>query len=68
MAAVTGYSSTWVSTVLGRYNDPGLEGLGDGRRDNPGAAALLDPAPVEQLRDMVSEPPPDGGLWTGRKE
>ena len=22
---------------------------------------------MEQLRDMVSEPPPDGGLWTGRK-
>ena len=22
---------------------------------------------VEELRDVVSEPPPDGGLWTGRK-
>ncbi len=50
------------------YNDPGFEGLGDGRLDNPGAAPLLDPAQVEQLRDVVSEPPPDGGLWTGRKE
>jgi hypothetical protein len=22
---------------------------------------------LEQLRDVVSEPPPDDGLWTGRK-
>jgi hypothetical protein len=61
VAEVTGYSST--SKVLWRYNDHGLEGLGDGRLDNPGAAPLLDQAQVEQLRD--SEPPPDGGL--GRK-
>ena len=65
MAAVTGYSSTWVSTILWRYNDRGLAGLGDGRLDNPGAAPLLDPAQPEELRD--SEPAPDGGLWTGRK-
>jgi transposase len=61
VAEVTGYSS--VSKILWRYNDHGLAGLGDGRLDNPGAAPLLDPAQVEELRD--SEPPPDGGL--GRK-
>jgi transposase len=63
VAAVTGYSSVWVSKILWRYN--GLAGLGDGRLDNPGAAPLLDEVQVEELRD--SEPPPDGGLWTGRK-
>jgi len=67
VAEVTGYSSAWISKLLWRYNDHGLAGLGDGRRDNPGAAPLLDPAQVEDLRDMVSAPPPDGGLWTGRK-
>src|SRR5918995_18791 len=61
VAEVTGYTPTWVSKILWRYN--GLAGLGDGRLDNPGAAPLLDPAQVEELRD--SEPPPDGGL--GRK-
>jgi hypothetical protein len=61
VAEVTGYTPT--SKILWRYNDHGLAGLGDGRLDNPGAAPLLDPAQVEELRD--SEPPPDGGL--GRK-
>src|SRR5690349_22065759 len=63
VAEVTGYTPTWVSTVLWRYNDHGLAGLGDGRQDNPGAAPLLDDARLEELRDMVSAPPPDGGLW-----
>src|ERR671920_2572615 len=63
VAEVTGYTPTWVSKILWRYN--GLAGLGDGRLDNPGAAPLLDPAQVEALRAVVSEPPPDGGL--GRK-
>lgn len=67
VAEVTGYSATWVSRILWRYNDHGLAGLGDGRQDNPGGAPLLDEAQVEELRDVVSQPPADGGLWTGRK-
>ena len=61
VAEVTGYTPTWVSKILWRYNDHSLAGLGDGRLDNPGAAPLLEPAQVEELRDLVSEPPPDGG-------
>ena len=57
VAEVTGYTPT--SKILWRYN--GLAGLGDGRLDNPGAAPLLDEVQVEELRDVVSEPPPDGG-------
>ena len=57
VAEVTGYTPT--SKILWRYH--GLAGLGDGRLDNAGAAPLLDPAQVEELRDLVSEPPPDGG-------
>jgi hypothetical protein len=57
VAEVTGYTPT--SKILWRYN--GLAGLGDGRLDNPGAAPLLNPVQVEELRDVVSEPPPDGG-------
>ena len=66
VAEVTGYTPTWVSKILWRYNDHGLAGLGDGRLDNPGAAPLLDEVQVEELRDVVSAPPPDGGHpWPG---
>ena len=67
VAAVTGYSPSRVSEITWRYNDHGAQGLGDRRHDNPGAAPLLDAAGQEQLRRVVSEPPPDGGLWTGKK-
>lgn len=67
VAEVTGYSQTWVSKILWRYNDHGLDGLGDRRHDNPGAAPLLNSAQLAQLHDTVSEPPPDGGVWSGRK-
>src|SRR3954465_13647065 len=60
VAEVTGYTPTWVSKILWRYNDHGLAGLGDGRLDNPGAAPLLDEVHDHELRD--SEPPPDGGV------
>ena len=63
VAEVTGYTPTWVSKILWRYNDHGLAGLGDGRLDNPGAAPLLEPGQVEELRD--SEPPPD---WRARAQ
>ena len=56
-----------LSDITWRYNDHGAQGLGDRRHDNPGAAPLLDDAGQEQLRRVVSEPPPDGGLWTGKK-
>jgi hypothetical protein len=39
VASVTGYSPSWISTILWRYNDFSLEGLGDGRISNPGAGA-----------------------------
>lgn len=67
VAAITGYSQTWISKLLWRYNDFGLDGLGDHRQDNPGAPPLLDLAKQEELRDVVSAPPPEGGQWSGRK-
>src|SRR3954468_11945051 len=66
VAEVTGYTPTWASTILWRDNDPSLAGRGAGGLANPGAAPLLDEVKVEALRDLVSEPPPYGGLWTGR--
>jgi transposase len=67
VACVTGYSARWISTILWRYNDYGVDGLGDQRQNNPGAAPLLDEAHQEPLEQTLEAPPPDGGLWTGRK-
>ena len=67
VASVTGYSPTWISTIVWRYNDHGVAGLGDRRHDNPSAATLLDEAQRERLRATLAEPPPDRGRWTGRK-
>ncbi len=67
---VTGYSPGWVRTIARRYNERGVEGLGDRRHANPGARerALLDEAGQAELRAALLEgPPPGGGMWSGPK-
>ena len=43
--------------------------LGDGRHQNPGATdrALLSADQQHELREALSKPPPDGGMWNSRK-
>ena len=67
VARLTGYSDTWVRTLLHRYNDQGPAGLVDRRHANPGQPPLVSPAVDEELRVRLAEPPPDGGLWTSPK-
>jgi transposase len=71
VASVTGYSPSWISKILWRYNDFGLDfglqALGDGRSDNPGARPLLDVRQQDQLNAILDDRPPDGGHWTGRQ-
>jgi len=67
---VTGYSPGWVRKIARRYNERGVEGLGDRRHANPGARerALLDEAGQAELRAALLEgPPPGGGMWSGPK-
>ena len=67
---VTGYSPGWVRTIARRYNERGLEGLGDRRHANPGAKerALLDEEGQQKLRQaLLSGPAPGGGMWSGPK-
>src|SRR3954465_3045014 len=64
-AEMTGYSQRWISVLVGRYNEAGVDGLGDLRRFNPGSRPLLDAAKLEHLDRALDHPPPDGGLWTG---
>lgn len=72
VSEVTGYSPGWVRKIARRYNERGVEGLGDRRHRNPGARerALLDEAGQAELREALSRPPPasvGGGLWSGPK-
>jgi transposase len=69
---VTGYSVGWVRKVGRRYNERGVEGLGDRRHRNPGAKerALLDEAGEEELLEALQGPPPawvGSGMWSGPK-
>ena len=69
---VTGYSPGWVRRLARRYNERGVEGLGDRRHRNPGARerALLDEEGQAQLREALCGPPPTsvgGGVWSGPK-
>jgi len=67
VADVTGFCVNWVREIARRYREDGPDGLGDRRHTNPGAAPLLDTTQQEGLRVALAAPPPDGGLWTGRK-
>ncbi len=66
---VTGYSPGWVRKIARRYNERGVEGLGDRRHSNPGARerALLDEEGQAELREALCGPPPGGGMWSGPK-
>lgn len=67
VARLTGYSETWVRTLIHRYNDHGPAGIVDRRHANPGQAPLVSSAVREELRTVLVDPPSDGGLWTGPK-
>ena len=72
VSEVTGYSPGWVRKIAHRYNERGVDGLGDRRHSNPGAKerALLDAAGEEELLRALKESPPawaGGGMWSGPK-
>ena len=64
---ITGYSRTWIYTLVKRYNKSGIEGLGDRRKSNPGSKPLVNDIHQAQLWQALQEKAPDGGLWNGRK-
>ena len=67
VADITSFGQRWIEQLLERYNAFGPASLGDQRRDNRGVATVLKPELLERLRVRLSEPPPDGGLWTSAK-
>lgn len=73
---ITGYSRTWIYALVKRYNELGVEGLGDAfgglrlRRDsnpNQGKQPLVNDIQQAQLWQALQEKAPDGELWNGRK-
>lgn len=67
VSRVTGFSERWVAKLAGRWNAEGLDGLGDRRRANAGAAPLLDAEGLAALAAALDGDPADGGLWNGRQ-
>jgi transposase len=65
----TGYSRGWIQQLARRYNADGPQALGDHRHRNPGARdrALLTAEQRQELREALTKPPPDGGMWNSRK-
>jgi transposase len=64
---ITGYSRTWIYTLVKRYNQLGGLGLGDRRIENKGSTPLINDLHQAQLWQALQEKAPDGGLWNGRK-
>jgi transposase len=67
VAAVTGYSLTWVRTVARRYNARGAAGIGDRRHANRGGRRLLTPEQEAALDQALAGAAPGGGRWTAAK-
>jgi transposase len=65
--AVTGYSRGWIYELVWGYNHLGPESLGDQRGQNRDRDPLLNDLEQAQLWLVLQQPPPDGGLWNGRK-
>jgi len=65
--AVTGYSRGWIYELVSGYNHLGPESLGDQRCQNTDRDPLLNDVEQAQLWQVLQQPPPDGGLWNGRK-
>ncbi len=63
---ITRYSRTGIYTLVKRYNESGVEELGDFHYQNIGASPLIDDAQQSQLWQVLPEKAPDGGLWNGR--
>ncbi len=66
VAEATGCSRRWISILVGRYNEAGVEAPGDLRRFNPGARPRLDESQQDRLRRELDREPPGRGPWFGR--
>lgn len=64
---ITGYSYSWIWSIVTRYNQEGPEGMRDNRENNGGHNRLLTDQQQAELHTVLLKKPADGGLWTGAK-
>ena len=67
VAWMLGYTPGWIRTMIRRWNSQGEEAISDHRRTLPGAPCLLSVEQQQELDQALSQPPADGGLWSGPK-
>jgi transposase len=68
VAAVTGYSRSWIYELIWGDNRIGVKTLGDQRILNQGSSkSLLDDVQQALLWQALQESPPEGGQWNGKK-
>ena len=67
VAQLTSLARRWVEQLLARYNQFGPSSLGDRRRGNGTRPTVLTPAVLDVVRERLTSPPEDGGLWTAKR-
>ena len=65
--AITRYSDPTYAKVLHRYAQHGLEGLKDGRHQNPGAPTLLSDQELLLLAQTIRAAYAQGEVWNGAR-
>ena len=66
-ARLTGFVPRWIEELLVRYNQFGPSSLGDRRRGNGARPTILTPEILDMLRERLTSPPEDSGVWTSKK-
>lgn len=64
---LSAYSAKNLVDIIRRYNQKGLEGLKDGRHENPGAPTLLSDAEMLLLAQNVRKDYRKGVMWKGKQ-
>jgi transposase len=67
VSQITGYGRNWIYQLVRKYNQQGVESVGDGRRFNQGSNQILDDVEQAHLWQVLQGAAPDGGLWNGKK-
>lgn len=66
IAELTGYSPYWIGRIARRYNAEGPAAVVDKRHLRHGPALTLSAELLEELRQALQGPAPEGDYWTGR--